>query len=67
MKQDYKTVINKGTGNEINFVLTNKNVSYAPEKIIELVTKREWHRFHEIDDSIKMNLQRVLPPIEDLY
>lgn len=67
VKQDYTTVINKGTGNEINFVLTNKNVSYAPEIIIELVTKREWHRFHEIDDSIKMNLQRVLPPIEDLY
>lgn len=67
VKQDYTTIINKGTGNEITFVLTNKNVSYAPEIVIELITKRDWHRFHDVDDSIKINLQRVLPPIEDLY
>ena len=67
VKQDYTTLIKKGTGNVIDFTLTNKNVSYAPEIHIELTTKRDWHRFHEVDDSIKLNYERVLPPIEDTY
>lgn len=67
VKQDYKTEIKKGTGNVIDITLTNKNVSYAPEINIVLTTKRDWHRFHEIDDSIKLNYERVLPPIEDTY
>ena len=67
VKQDYTTLIKKGTGNVIEFALTNKNVSYAPEIVIELTTKRDWHRFHDIDDSIKLNYERVLPPIEDTY
>ena len=67
VKQDYTTMIKKGTGNVIDFTLTNKNVSYMPEIVIELTTKRDWHRFHDIDDSIKLNYERVLPPIEDTY
>lgn len=65
VKQDYTTLISKGTGNTIQFTLTNKNVSYAPEVVIELTTKRDWHRFHEIDDCVKLHYRRVLPPIED--
>lgn len=67
VKQDFRTVINKGTGNVIDFTLTNKNVSYAPEIYIMLTTKRDWHRFHDVDDSIKLDYERVLPPIEDTY
>ena len=67
VKQDYTTVIKKGTGNVIDITLTNKNVSYALEIYIVLTTKRNWHRFHEIDDSIELNYERVLPPIEDTY
>lgn len=67
VKQDYTTVINKGTGNVIEFTLNNKHVSYAPEIDITLTTKREWHRFHDIDDRIKLNYKQVLPPIEDTY
>ena len=67
MKQDYTTLIKKGTGSVIEFTLTNKNVSYAPEIVIELTTKRDWHRFHDIDDSIELNYESVLPPIEDTY
>ena len=39
VKQDYTTLIKKGTGNVIDFTLTNKNVSYAPEIHIDLTTK----------------------------
>lgn len=67
VKQSCTTIIKKGTGNIIEFTLSNKNVSYAPEIQITLVTKREWHRFHEIDDIIELNYERVLPPIEDTY
>lgn len=67
VKQAYTTEIKKGTGNVIDFTLTNKNVSYAPEISIQLITKRDWHRFHTIDDSIKLNYEAVLPPIEDTY
>lgn len=65
--QDYTTVIKKGTGSVIDFTLNNKNVSYAPEIHISLVTKRDWHRFHDIDDIIKLNYKQILPPIEDTY
>lgn len=67
VKQDFTTVIKKGTGNVIEFTLNNKHVSYAPEINISLVTKRDWHRFHEVDDVIKLNYKQVLPPIEDTY
>ena len=67
VRQDFRTLIRKGTGNTIEFTLTDKNVSYAPEIIIELTTKRDWHRFHEIDDVIKLHYEQVLPPIEDTY
>ena len=67
VKQDYSTIIKKGTGNVIEFTLNNKNVSYAPEIYIDLTTKRDWHRFHEVDDIIKLNYNRVLPPVEDTY
>ena len=65
--QNLTTVISKGTGNTIGFTLTNKNVSYAPEIRITLTTNRDWHRFHNIDDRIELNYERVLPPIEDSY
>ncbi len=29
--------------------------------------KKAWHRFHKTDDYIIMNLEDVLPPIEDTY
>ncbi len=67
VKQDFRTDIKKGTGNVIEFTLSNKHVSYAPEIYISLVTKRDWHRFHEVDDMIKLNYENVLPPIEDAY
>lgn len=67
VKQDFRTDIKKGTGNVIEFTLSNKPVSYAPEIYISLVTKRDWHRFHEVDDMIKLNYENVLPPIEDAY
>ncbi len=67
VKQDYTTLINKGTGNVIEFTLNNKNVSYAPEIYISLVTKRDWHRFHDEDDVIVLHYNQVLPPIEDMY
>lgn len=67
VKQDYRTVIKKGTGEVIEFTLSNKNVSYAPEVRISLVTKRDWHRFHGEDDIIQLNYKQVLPPIEDTY
>ena len=67
VKQDFGTVIKKGIGNIIEFTLSNKQVSYAPQIFISLVTKRDWHRFHDVDDMIKLNYERVLPPIEDTY
>lgn len=48
-------------------ILNNKNVSYAPEIKIPLITKRDWHRFHDVDDSIKLNYERICPPVEDPY
>ena len=63
--QHYNTLISKGTGSIIQFALTNKNVSYAPDIVIELTTKRDWHRFHEVDDRVVLHFGRVLPPIED--
>ncbi len=66
-KQDYSTIIKKGTGNVIDFTLNNKNVSYAPEIYISLTTKRDWHRFHNVDDIIKLNYGKILPPVEDTY
>lgn len=65
--QNYTTVISRGTGNTISFKLSNKNVSYMPEIRIELVTKRDWHRFHDVDDRIVLHYKSVLPPIEDTY
>ncbi len=65
--QDYTTPIAKGTGNTIEFSLTNKNVSYAPEIRIYLTTKRDWHRFRNFDDLIWLHYDRVLPPIEDTF
>ena len=67
VKQDYTTVIKKGTGNVIEFTLNNKHVSYSPEINISLVTKRDWHRFRGVDDIIKLSYEEVLPPIEDTY
>ncbi|MDE7404052.1 MAG: hypothetical protein K2M81_02990, partial [Lachnospiraceae bacterium] len=67
VRQDYKTVIKKGTGSVIDFTLNNKNVSYAPEIQIYLITKRDWHRFQDVDDIIKINYEQILPPIEDTY
>lgn len=67
VKQDYTTVIKRGKGSVIDFTLNNKNVSYAPEIQISLITKRDWHRFHDVDDIIKLSYERVLPPIEDTY
>lgn len=57
----------KRIGNVIEFTLSNKQVSYAPQIFISLVTKRDWYRFHDVDDMIKLNYERVLPPIEDTY
>jgi len=57
----------KGSGNEISFTATNKAVSYSPEIIVILKTKKEWHRFGKSDDWIKIRLNEVLPPIEDTY
>ena len=67
VKQDYSTVINKGKGNVIEFTLNNRNVSYSPEICISLITKRDWHRFHDEDDIIKLHYKKILPPIEDTY
>nr|DAT79109.1 MAG TPA: Swt1-like HEPN [Caudoviricetes sp.] len=67
VKQDYSTVIKKGTGNVIEFTLNNKNVSYAPEIFIYLVTKRDWHRFHGDDDVISLRYEKILPPIDETY
>ena len=65
--QDYSTVIKEGTGNVIEFTLNNKNVSYAPKIYITLTSKRDWHRFHDVDDIIQLNYEPILPPIEDTY
>ena len=67
IKQDYTTVIKEGTGNVIEFTPSNKNVSYMPEIQITLITKRDWHRFHDVDDTIKLTYKNVLPPIEDTF
>lgn len=67
VKRDYSTILKKGTGSVIDFALTNKDVSYAPEISIVLKTKRDWHRFHDIDDYIDIHFENVLPPIEDTY
>lgn len=65
--QDYTTTIKKGAGSVIDITLNNKNVSYAPEIYIYLTTKREWHRFHDTDDVIRLHYRRILPPIKDTY
>ena len=67
VKQSYTTEIKRGTGNVIDFTLTNKNVSYMPEIYITLTTKRDWHRFRNVDDFIRLRYESVLPPIEDTY
>lgn len=67
VKRSYSKMIKKGTGSVIEFSLDNKDVSYRPEIHIFLVTKRDWHRFHEADDIIKLTYEKVLPPIEDTY
>ena len=67
VSQDIVTVIKKGKGNVIDLTFNNKNVSYAPEIRISLITKRDWHRFHDEDDIIKLHYEPILPPIEDTY
>lgn len=67
VSQSIATIIKEGTGNVIEFTLNNKNVSYAPQIRITLTTKRDWHRFHDVDDRIEIYLESVLPPIEDTY
>lgn len=57
----------KGSGPEIRFRVSNKEVSYAPHIDIILKTKRDWHRFHEVDDIVEISLNQVLPPIKDTY
>lgn len=57
----------KGKGCEIRFKVSNKEVSYAPTIHIALTTKRDWHRFHDEDDRVKISLEQVLPPIEDTF
>lgn len=61
--------IAKGTGTEISFAVTNKVVSSSPTIRIKLKTKKEWHRFGNIDcdDLVEIHLADVLPPIEDTY
>ena len=58
--------IAKGTGNIIEFKLNDDCVSYSPEVEVWLTTMRSWHRFGKHDDSIKIRLSEVYPPIEDL-
>ena len=65
--QSLSTVICRGTGNTLDFTLNVENVSYCPEIHIDLISKKEWHRFHNRDDYIVMKLEDVLPPIEDTY
>ena len=65
--QSLSTVICRGTGNTWDFTLNVENVSYCPEIHIDLISKKEWHRFHNRDDYIVMKLEDVLPPIEDTY
>lgn len=60
-------VIAKGSGTEIRFQPTNKNVSYSPTIKITLRTKRDWHRFGKVDDIIELHLDDILPPIEDSF
>lgn len=67
VKQDIRTIIKEGTGSIIEFTLDNRNVSYAPEIYITLTTKRDWHRFHDIDDVVQLHYMPVLPPIEDTF
>ena len=67
VSQNYTTVINRGKGSVIDFTLNNENVSYAPKIRISLTTKRDWHRFHDKDDIIELNYEKILPPIEDTY
>lgn len=67
VNRDYSTILKKGTGNVIDFTLTNKDVSYSPEITILLTTKRDWHRFRIVDDHITLNFDQILPPIEDTY
>ena len=65
--QNLSDVICRGTGNTVDFALNVENVSYRPEIRIDLISKKAWHRFHKTDDYIIMNLEDVLPPIEDTY
>ncbi len=58
--------IARGSGTEIKFRPSNKNVSYSPTIEIFLKTKRDWHRFGKVDDIVKLNLNEILPPIEDI-
>lgn len=65
--QDRTMVINSGKGCVVDFTLNNKNVSYQPRIRISLITKRDWHRFHDEDDVIELCYDETLPPIEDTY
>ncbi len=60
-------VIREGEGNVVEFIPDDKNVSYSPEIIFSLITKRGWHRFQAVDDMLVVSLGDVRPPIEDTY
>lgn len=60
-------VIAQGKGNIIEFHVNDKCVSHSPTIKADLITKRSWHRFANIncDDYFEMTLSEVFPPLED--
>lgn len=63
----YNKEIISGQGNIIEYTFTNENVSYRPKIEIKLTTKKDWHRFGNVDDRIVITYADVLPPIEDTF
>lgn len=68
IEMHYKKIMT-GNGKGINIKFTNDMVSSAPEIVAKLVTDKTWHRFGSsgCDDIVKIHLNTVLPPIDDLY
>lgn len=62
-----REVIAEGTGNIIEFKVDDNCVSHAPKISADLITKRTWHRFSNIDDHFEMSMSQVLPPLEDKF
>ncbi len=65
----YHKITISGEGTRIAIDFTDEMVSMVPKIEVKLVTNKKWHRFanFDCDDLVRIELNKILPPIEDSY